>query len=548
MKRYLDVKIVLLLGLLALGSVAAVRSDIYFEIRKQLTIFSDVYKEIATLYVDEVSPQTLVNRGVEAMLESLDPYTVFIGEGEQQQMEILSSGNYGGIGIDAGHRRDQVVVVAPLEGYPAERSGILPGDIIVSVNGLSVRGMNPEEVQQLTIGDVGTEITLEIERSGIDEPLSFRLVRERIEVKNILYSDMIGANEDVAYIQLMRFGQNASGELREILHRFQSEGSVNGVILDLRNNPGGLLHEAVSIVDKFIEPGITVVETRGRVQEQSNVYVSEEPPMFEDVPLVVLLNNGSASASEVVAGAFQDLDRAVILGESSFGKGLVQTIRPLSYNTSLKMTVSRYYTPSGRSIQSVEYPHDSDNRERVIADSLHSEFATRNGRKVYDGMGIEPDIVVKDLPVSLMEVMLRQNNHYFFFVNDYVSGLENPVSGSMPEDLFERFMEYLEVQEFDYNTPADRRIQDLKSSSNLYTDSGRAHELLDELDRLVQEQKRASLEENRERIEKELHLEWLARTGSQEERIHSSIPSDRYIQQGLSLLSKRAIYDSILTP
>lgn len=544
-------KIILFSGviLILVASVAAVRTnDIYFQIKKQITIFSDIYKEVATQYVDEMPPEPLMQRGIRAMLESLDPYTVFIDEGDQQQLEILSSGNYGGIGINAGFRGDRIVVIAPMEGYPAYRSGVRPGDIILKINGTDTNGMTPDEVQQLTIGDVGTDISLEIERAGIEEPMTFQLERERIDVKNIAYSDKIGSEKDVAYIQLMRFGQNASEELRSELLRFQELGPMNGLILDLRNNPGGLLQEAVKIVDKFIEPGVPVVETRGRHQEQSHVYTSNEPPIFDDLPIVVLLNNGSASASEVVAGAFQDLDRAVILGETSFGKGMVQTIRPLSYNTSLKLTVSKYFTPSGRSIQAVEYTHNKDNPERIIADSLRKEFATKNGRRVFEGMGIEPDITVKDLSTSLLEVTLMQQNHYFFFVNDYISRLPENEQQEIPEDMFNKFVEYLDQQNFDYRTSADRQIEELQNSLDLFSDEEEAEERLNELEQLVQKRKKESLAGNRERIEQVIELEWVARVKGQQERVKASLPSDRYVQQGLSLLSRRAVYDSILRP
>jgi carboxyl-terminal processing protease len=345
----------ILLTVLLAGSLAFTQvNDLFFQIKKQLTIFSDAYKEVATLYVEEVSPERLMTTGINAMLKELDPYTVFIPEGEQQQMEIISTGTYGGVGIDAGYRGDKIVVIAPLEGYPADRAGIRPGDIILKINDVTVADISPEEVQQLTIGDPGTEINLTIQRTGMEDLLEFKLIREQIEVKNIEYSGRLESNENVGYIKLTRFGQGSAEEIREKLLSFQSSG-VNSLILDLRNNPGGLLNEAVEIVDKFIEPGVTVVETNGRIQSENSTYSTDEPPVFGDLPVIVLMNEGSASASEVVAGAFQDLDRAVIMGETSFGKGLVQTVRPLSYNTSLKITIAQYFTPSGRSIQSVDY-------------------------------------------------------------------------------------------------------------------------------------------------------------------------------------------------
>ena len=277
-KRYIIV--ILLLFLLA-GSLAFTQvNDLFFQIKKQLTIFSDAYKEVATLYVEEVSPERLMTTGLNAMLNELDPYTVFIPEGEQQQMEIISTGSYGGVGIDAGFRGEDIVVIAPLEGYPADRAGIRPGDIILQINNVSVEGITPEEVQQLTLGNPGTEISLTIRRIGIDELLEFNLEREQIEVKNIEYSGRLENNEDVGYIKLTRFGQRSAEEIREKLLDFRSD-SVASLILDLRNNPGGLLNEAVEIVDKFIEPGVTVVETKGRIQNENSTFVADEPPVLK---------------------------------------------------------------------------------------------------------------------------------------------------------------------------------------------------------------------------------------------------------------------------
>jgi carboxyl-terminal processing protease len=539
----LAVSLFLLLAILT----ATVRSgDIYFQIKQQLTIFSDVYKEVATLYVDELPPETLMKRGIDAMLGALDPYTNFVDEGEQQQLEILSTGNYGGIGIDAGFRGDRIVVIAPFDGYPASRAGIRPGDIILEIDGVETDGMSPEEVQQFTIGDIGSVVSLLIERRGIDQPILFEMERERIEVRNILYSGLTGEQSDIGYIQLARFGQNTAEELREQLLGFRESAEINGLILDMRNNPGGLLNEAVHVVDKFIGPGELVVETRGRLSEQSNSYYSNEPALFEDLPLVILLNHGSASASEVVAGALQDLDRAVIIGENSFGKGLVQTIRPLSYNTSLRLTVSRYYTPSGRSIQSEEYTlTDVEDADRVSGTNQR-EFTTRNGRTVYDGAGISPDLLIEE-SVSLIETYLRQENFYFFFVSDYLGDRQPNEDSVIPDDVFDQFVQYLESEEFDFRTSADRRIDGLKSSGDFFSDSGRAMALLEELEELVREQKHQALIENRERIENAIKLEWVSATRGGDDRMNQSLQLDRMITESITVITDQERYKQILS-
>lgn len=535
---------VILLTLLLAGSLAFTQvNDLFFQIKKQLTIFSDAYKEVATLYVEEVSPERLMTIGLNAMLKELDPYTVFIPEGEQQQMEIISTGSYGGVGIDAGFRGDDIVVIAPLEGYPADRAGIRPGDIILEINSVSVAGITPEEVQQLTLGDPGTELRLTIQRIGMDELLEFNLEREQIEVKNVEYSGRLEKNEDVAYIKLTRFGQRSAEEIREKLLEFRSD-SVKSLILDLRNNPGGLLNEAVEIVDKFIQPGITIVETKGRIQSENSAFVADEPPVFNDLPIIVLMNEGSASASEVVAGAFQDLDRAVIMGQTSFGKGLVQTVRPLSYNTSLKITISQYFTPSGRSIQSVDYTGGAGAEGRQIPDSLRRAFTTKNGRTVYDGFGIEPDVEFLNQEFTRLQLALLQNNSFFFFVADYIAK-----NGSVrPDDMYEKFLAYLEDEDFDYETRTERNLNQLLSSTDSFYDKEESEKLLSRLHESVEKKKNQLLEENKPFINTNLMEEWVAQSGTSEQKAQFDLRNDEMVLEAIQLIENRERYDSILKP
>ena len=529
-------------------SIALVRTgDLYFQIKKQLTIFSDVYKEVATMYVDEVSPERLMNRGINAMLEELDPYTVFIGEGEQQEMEILSSGSYGGIGIEVGFRGDDIVIIAPMDGYPADRAGIRPGDILVRINGISTEGMSAEEVQQLTIGDSGTEVTISVLRPGMDQELEYTLERERIEVQNITYIDHFGEQSDLLYLQLNRFGQQSAEEVRDQLLASKDEGNLNGLILDLRNNPGGLLNEAVEIVDKFVEPGVTIVETRGRMDAHNSAYVTEEPAIFEDLPIIVLMNRGSASASEVVAGAFQDLDRAVVIGESSFGKGLVQTIRPLSYNTSLKVTVSKYLTPSGRSIQSIDYANEEGGIGREIPDSLRRPFQTKNGRTVFDGQGIDPDINVDDDAENRAEAAMLQNNHFFFFVNETLASMQED-EPDFPSEAFEQFLDYLDEQNFEYSLPAKDHLDQLKQHAEDFSDKDEFHRQIDELQASLVNRKQQEIEDSREFIEKHLHREWTAQIHGGDARTRIMLDNDRFMNEAIELLLNNDNYKSILRP
>lgn len=529
------------------------QSDLFFRIKKQLTIYGDVFKTVATRYVDEVEPETLTRLGLQGMLGGLDPYTVFIDEGELQQLEILSSGVYGGIGIEAGFRGDRVVIIAPLEGYPAERAGLRPGDIIEAVNGSPVTGFTPDEVQSLTIGDPGTEIQMTVRRPAIDQQITVTMERERIEVRNITYAGRTGENSQFGYIKISRFGQRTAEELRNSLITLNEESELQGLILDLRNNPGGLLNEAVDVVDKFIEPGVTVVETRGRFESQSVIFTSQEPALFENLPIVVLINNGSASASEVVAGALQDLDRAVIMGENSFGKGLVQEVRPLSYNTSLKITVSEYYTPSGRGIQAVDYSEQNQGPGgTAIPDSLRRQFLTKNGRTVYDGMGIEPDIAMDSAGNELLTTALQGENLFFFFVNEYLStgdresqtGNSNPY----PEDLYSQFSRYLQQQGFTFETSADQYLESLESNIDQFSNRSDAMENLEELRALLRDQKISMIYDSRERIERELRIEWITQTLSGEERLSELLKIDPQVEEAIQTLENPADYRSVLIP
>lgn len=546
MNRNGKIAVTLGLTLFLIVSAAFIRSnDLFFELKQQLTLFNETVREISIHYIDEAEPRVLISRAIHSMLETLDPYTTFISDGEQMQMEILSSGGYGGIGLEAGFRGDQIVIIAPIEGYPAQRAGLRAGDIILGVNGVEIDGLLPEEVLNLTVGDVGTAITLTIQRSGISDPIDFELVRERIELKNIHFSGRVGGNNSTAYIHLSRFGQNAAEEVRQSLLEMDNEKSLTGIILDFRNNPGGLLNEAVELVDLFIEPGVTVVETRGRNEAYNSLMATSQQMLFESLPIAVLINEGSASASEVVVGALQDLDRAVVVGQTSFGKGSVQSIRPLSYNTSLKVTISHYHTPSGRSIQNriVEATDGS----MKLSGSQRS-FLTRNGRQVFDGHGIDPDLLIEEPEATLLHLSLHQTNTYLAFINHKLSETGFNPGSELPSGLYREFVRYLIENEFTFETPADRLLKELDQRITYFSKESMAQNHISELKALLRDQKISQIYENQSVIEQNLTLEWIAQTFGESERRRTRLEFDPTLIAAVEVIENRYRYQSYLMP
>ncbi|MCH8494291.1 MAG: S41 family peptidase [Balneolales bacterium] len=536
--------VLLIFGLTVGG--AALRSDSFFEIKKNFTIFSEVFQEVTVRYVDDVNPQKLIRSGIDAMLETLDPYTVLIDEAENQNLEILTTGSYAGIGIEVGARGGRLVVVAPIEGYSAHNKGVRAGDFILEVDGIAVDNFSVDDMQSVISGEPGTTLVLTIERFGFDEPIDFELTREKIDIRNITYFGHLDDEKTIGYVSLARFGQNASVELREAIVQLKADGKVDGLILDLRNNPGGLLDEAVKVVDLFVGSGEEVVRTQGRGME-SNFVARTESPVFFDKPLIVLQNNGSASSSEIVTGALQDYDRAVILGERSFGKGLVQVVRSLSYNTSLKITTSRYYIPSGRSIQSSQYNPENPNESVQLADSLRNMFMTQNGRKVYDGVGIDPDVEVSSEQLSLLEIALFRHSSFFFFANEYRSENSEFEGETISDSIFEEFTAFLQRSDFTYETRTQRNLNQLKSQMS----EDDAAQLRDELERMesyLSEQKMKDMSENEDAIREHLFLELIARYDGEAARLKSSLSKDPSVGRALELFADEPQFKSVLLP
>ncbi len=527
------------------GGFIAARPDLYFSIKKNFTIFSEVFRTVSVDYVDEVDPGQLVHTAIDAMLGTLDPYTVLIDEQENQELDIIATGKYAGPGLEVGARGGKIVVIAPIEGYSAYRKGVKAGDVILTLNGLKADNLSIEEVENQLRGEPNTDVKLVVKRYGIEQPITFELKRQEIVVHNVTYSGFVDPDSTIGYILIRRFAQNTASEVKQALVRMKKNGHLRGLILDLRNNPGGLLSEAVGIVDLFEPPGYEVVSTKGRNPENNSTYYTSSPPVYSGNGLIVLQNNGSASASEIVAGALQDLDRAVIVGQRSFGKGLVQIVKPLAYNTALKLTTAKYYTPSGRCIQAINYTHDQDYGAEMVPDSLRKAFLTQNGRTVYDGMGIEPDIQIQPEKPGILQIALLQQSQYFFFANRYTASHSKFVSQSVSDSLFSAFESYLNEQHFHYQIPAQRYLSQLKTRL-MATDSVKAIQPLDILDTLVVRHKEQAFAREAPEIRKELYLELVSRYQGQKGKIHAALLFDPYVQRAVRVLHNREQYYRIL--
>lgn len=432
----------------------------YFDIAKSLDIFATLFKEVNAYYVDDVDPEKLIRKGIDGMLQSLDPYTDYIPEDEIESFRISTTGQYAGIGALIGIINKKAVVTEPYKGFPANRAGIRVGDEIISVAGKNVQGKSTSEISALLKGQPKSEVEVKVRRQGKD--ISFKIKREKISISNVTHADLI--DPEIGYIKLDDFTPGASREVSEALVKLKERGAKK-LILDLRDNPGGLLHEAVNIVNIFIPKGLEVVSTRGKADEWNKKYTTLNLPVDTEIPLVVLTSGGSASASEIVAGALQDYDRAILIGEKTFGKGLVQTTRPLSYNAQLKVTTAKYYIPSGRCIQALDYAHRKDDGSvDKFADSLKAEFKTKSGRKVFDGGGLDPDVEIQGDILGPVEELLINNGLLFEYASKYCAehetlpALEN---FRLSDEEYLKFVDWVKAQKFQYTTQLERNTREL---------------------------------------------------------------------------------------
>jgi carboxyl-terminal processing protease len=465
MKRKLfSLKKVVLVGcLIVAGGSFAFRDDL-FQVSKNLEIFTSVFKELNINYVDEINSSKFMKTGIDAMLDSLDPYTEFVPESdiEDYRMKYVST-QYGGVGATIFNRDGKVFVSEPYQGFPAAKADVRAGDEIISINGISLKGKTNDQVSLLLKGPKGTPIKLVLGRVGEAKPVEKNLVREEIVQVNVPYYGMLENN--IGYIKLDKFLENSAQEVKDALVELRKS-NPTGIVLDLRNNGGGILQESVKIVNLFVPKDVKVVMQKGRNAEKTVTYKTFADPIEPNLPLVVLVNNRSASASEIVAGSLQDLDRAVIIGQRSYGKGLVQQTFNLPYNSLVKLTVAKYYTPSGRCIQALDYTHRTAEGNVIkVADSLITEYKTKDGRSVYDGSGIFPDMFVKPVEYSPITKTLAAKSFIFDYATKYRNSkptITDPKKFSLSDTEYADFVNYLSDKDYNYSTRTEKLLNDLK--------------------------------------------------------------------------------------
>ncbi len=516
-----------------------------FEISKNLDIYNAILKELNLNYVDDIKPGELTETAINAMLEKLDPYTVFIPESQVEDVRMMTTGEYGGIGALIQKAEEYAHITEPYEGFPAHKAGLIAGDLILEINGLDVKDKTVSEISELLKGTPGSKLRLKIKREEIDKPIEKELTREKVRIDNIPYQTILEG--DIGYLRLSGFTQKASAEVKEVIQQMKDEKALKGLIIDLRGNGGGLLNEAVDIANLFVERGELIVSTRGKAPERSTIHRTRQTPFDLDIPLVVLVNEASASASEIVAGALQDLDRAVVVGQKTFGKGLVQNVVPLTYNSQMKITVAKYYIPSGRCIQAIDYSHKDENGGKK-ADSLVSTFKTRGGRLVYDNGGITPDILIDPIEFSPVSANLYTGNHIFRYANKFArenAEIAPAEEFEITDEIFADFLNFIKTEGFSYTTESERIITDLCkiAEEEHYLEAVSAH--LESLKSELETIKEKDFMLHRNEIVQLLRVEIVSRYYYQKGKIISAMKGDIELESALDILHNPKKYSEV---
>ncbi|MFZ9044637.1 MAG: S41 family peptidase [Cyclobacteriaceae bacterium] len=522
-------------------------NDRYFQIVKNLDIFATLFKEVNTYYVDEVNPNELIKVGIDAMLNSLDPYTDYIPEDDIEAYMTMTTGEYGGIGALVDNKDGINTITMPYKGSPAYKAGLKIGDQILAVNGIDLRGKDSDDISKLLKGASSSELEMRIKRPFVEEEFTVNVKREKITLDNVPYFGMI--TEDVGYVRLSDFTTKAGKEVASAVKKLRGQGA-NKMILDLRGNPGGLLDEAIRVSNVFVEKGRDIVSTRGKLETWTKSYKSQMDAVDTEMPLVVLIDNGSASASEIVSGVMQDYDRGVLVGRRTFGKGLVQQTRPLAYNSQLKVTTAKYYIPSGRCIQAIDYSdRNPDGSVGKIPDSLKTAFKTARGRTVFDGGGLTPDIKVEPEAYSPISFSLLRNDLIFHYATKYA--FENPeieeaISFALTDQEYQEFVDWLSGKDYNYITEVEKSVKRLVASAKKEKYYGEIEKQILDLQTVTLHNKSSDLINFKKEIKTILEQEIVSRYYLQEGAIESTFREDADIIMAVQVLQDSERYSEIL--
>ena len=545
--KYLKLTIILLI--LTASTAFGQNKQNNFEISKSLDIYNNVLRQLNMYYFDEINPAELNESAINAMLEGLDPYTVFIPESQIEDVKLMTTGEYGGIGSLIQYFEGKTMISEPYEGFPAAKAGLIPGDVFLEVNGIDVTGKNSSEISELLKGTPGTTVKLKMQRVGAKDPIVKELKREKIKIDNIPYYTVF--DNGIGYAVLSQFTKDCSKELKDVIVEMKKNHELKGFILDLRGNGGGLLNEAVEIVNMFVPKNKLVVYQKGKVAEHNYNHYTQHEPLDLDIPLVILVNEGSASASEIVSGAIQDLDRGVIVGQRTFGKGLVQNILPMSYNTQIKVTVAHYYLPSNRCIQEIDYSKKNKKEfdTLVQADTLGKAFHTANGRTVYEGHGILPDVKIEPETVSTITTYLYAKNLFFKYANYYYSkhkSIKPANEFQITDEIYNDFMQFVKDEGFTFTSQSETEIKDLEKIAKVEGYLDELQPILDQAVAKIEEEKAKDLLNNRKEIEQLLKYEIVSRYYYQKGRIIATLEDDNELEKAFEVILNQEEYKNIL--
>ena len=542
--------IFIIIGWLANRTIAG-NEELYYKIDHGLFNLKEVFQALAQHYVDELDPEGISKAAIKGMVKELDPYTVFFEDPNSQRIGMITRGKYGGLGMEIGIQNGKITVIAPMEDTPAKRAGIMAGDVITKIDGQSTEHMTLEEASRRLRGRVGTQVTIEIQRPGVNEPITLTLTREEIVIKDVTYADFV--EPGVALFRLSGFSDKAASELRDAIHKLQQKGKIEKVILDLRGNPGGLLASAVEVANIFLPPGQLVVSTKGSHEKETKFY-TKMPPLLPNQPLVVLVNQWSASASEIVAGAIQDLDRGVLVGTTTFGKGLVQKVFPIDkINQSfLKITTAKYYTPSGRCIQKEDYKKNHEifvDLSDTVEFNNHINYYTKNGRVVHGGGGIEPDIKIANPEMDRFMATLTSRGYLFRFSVDYLAKhpeLKQQDSIKVTDQLLQELKTYLDKENFSYELEGEEELQKfLKVAVKKHYDDD-IQDLVKVALQKLEKQKQQAFDAHKEQIAHYLEAEFAEKLHGSRARIQAFLKYDQQLAKALDVLHNLPTYQEIL--